>query len=108
MEQQPSQRQEKISSLLQELASEFIRRESSSTSLITVTKANVSRDLRKSTIFVTVLPDDKQEAAMEFLRRKRSDFRDFVKPRLTTKILPMFDFEIDTGEKHRQRIDEVL
>jgi ribosome-binding factor A len=58
-------------------------------------------------IFFTVLPEEKQEAVLEFAKRKRSEFRDYIKTKTRLGRIPTFDFEIDLGEKHRQKIDEI-
>jgi len=101
-------RQEKIGSLLKELVANFLLRENNNTSLITVTSATVSPDLKKATIYITVLPNSKETTALEFAKRKRSEIRDFIKQNMETKVIPFIDIEIDKGEKNRQRIDELL
>ncbi len=101
-------RQEKIKKLIQNLAAKFLQNESNYTSLITVTDANVSKDLKKATIFVTVYPIDSEKSALDFLKRKRKAFKEFAKQKISMRRIPFFDFEIDKGEKNRQRIDELL
>ena len=101
-------RQDIVSNLFRELASMFIQVESNKTSLLTVTDCTVSKDLKKATIFLTVLPDDKERVAIEFLKRRRSDFRTYLKGKLETHTIPFIDFEIDKGEKNRQLIDQLL
>lgn len=101
-------RQEKFKELLRELAAQFLQTESNYTSLITVTDVNISSDLKRSTVFVTVFPENSEASAMDFLKRKRRDFKKFVKTKAKLKFIPFFDFEIDKGEKNRQRIDELL
>jgi ribosome-binding factor A len=93
---------------IQKLASKFIERESSRKSLITVTDVYLTNDFKKVIIFVTVLPDSDEEMALDFLKRQRSDFRDYAKKNSRIRRIPFFDFEIDKGEKSRQRIDELL
>jgi ribosome-binding factor A len=103
-----STRQKKVSELIRHLAAEYISREVVTPGiLITVTRADVSADLEQSDIYITVLPDEKIDTTLQELRRHRTDFRTFVKPQLTTRTLPFFDFKIDLGEKHRQYIDEL-
>jgi len=101
-------RNEKVANLIKELAATFLERESNNTSLVTVTGASVSSDLKLGTVFITVLPEEKEHDALDFAKRKRSELRDFVKKNLNTKSIPFLDIEIDQGEKHRQRIDELL
>ena len=76
-------RKEKISEILKQIAAEFIQKESNYDSMITITNANVSSDFQKATIFVTVFPEDKEESALSFLRRNLSEFRNFVKKKLS-------------------------
>ena len=105
---EPTGRQSKVKNLIKELAAQFLGRENNKTSLITVTDCNVSPDLKKATIFFTVLPANKEHDALEFSKRKRTDMREFLKKNMATKSIPFIDFAIDQGEKNRQKIDELL
>ena len=100
-------RKEKISGVIIEAAAEFIQRESNNNSMITATGVAISPDFQKATVFVTVFPEDKEIPAMEFLRRNLHEFRDYMKTKTRLQRLPWFDFELDAGEKKRQRIDEI-
>ncbi len=101
-------RQNKIKDLFMEMAAQFLQSESNYTSLITVTNADVSSDLKKATIFVTVFPEDSEKDALNFLKRKRKGFREFAKSKARLRRIPFFDFEIDRGEKNRQLIDSLV
>ncbi|HET8575150.1 MAG TPA: ribosome-binding factor A [Candidatus Paceibacterota bacterium] len=98
---------ERKSEQIRRLAGEFIQEESSGLSLITVTRVGGDDHLRKATVFVTILPESSEEEALHFLKRKRGEFREHVKKHSRFKSIPFFDFEIDRGEKNRQRIDEI-
>jgi ribosome-binding factor A len=100
-------RQEKVSSAIKRIAGEYININHSNNYMITPIKTDVSKDLEKSTIYVTVFPEEKEYEAIKNLKRKRSDFRDFFKNQIKIKTIPIFDFEIDLGEKNRQRIDDL-
>lgn len=100
-------RQNKISSLIQHHVAEFVRREAGENSLITITSVDVSGDLKNAVIKFTTLPQDKEDDALNFLKRKRSDFRRYFKSVSVLGALPHIDFEIDRGEHNRQRIDEI-
>ena len=102
------QRNEKVANQIKELAAEFLGRENNRTSLITVISCNASPDLKKATIFITVLPNSKEHDALDFAKRKRAEIRDFLKGKMNTKIIPFLDKQIDQGEKNRQKIDELL
>ena len=99
---------EKLKDQIKKWAAEFLQKESSGSSLITVTDVSLTREAREATIFFTVLPEDKQQAALEFARRQLADFREFMNKKVKTGRMPFFHFDIDRGEKHRQRIDELL
>ncbi|MDZ7725996.1 MAG: ribosome-binding factor A [Candidatus Campbellbacteria bacterium] len=100
-------RQKKVAELIHKLAAEYVSREANSLSMITVTGADISRDLVNAKVFFTVLPEDKEESASEFLERKKYDFREYVRKSTSLKILPKIDFALDLGEKNRQRIEEL-
>lgn len=97
-----------MNTILKELAATFLARENNNTSLITVTSANVSPDFKRATIFITVMPESKEEAALFFAKRQRGNMRDFLKKNMNVKIIPFIEIEIDKGEKNRQKIDELL
>jgi ribosome-binding factor A len=103
-----SERNEKVANLVKELSALFLVRESNNTSLITVTSATCSPDLKRATIFITVLPEDKEHDALDFAKRKRGELREYLKENLRIKTIPFIDIDIDRGEKNRQKIDELL
>lgn len=101
-------RNEKVTKEIKELAAQFLGRENNKTSLITVTSASASPDLKRATIFITVLPSSKKNAALGFVKRRRGELRDFLKKNMPIKTIPFIDIMIDQGEKNRQKIDELL
>lgn len=105
---EPSKRQTQISLELRSIAQDFFQRESSGLSLITVTRTEVSPDMRHGTIFITVLPESKEEAALDFAKRMRTELRHTVMKRLPVKVIPFLEVEIDYGEKNREHINSLL
>ena len=103
-----SQRQIQVALLIKEIAQTFFQRESSGLSLITVTNAEVSPDMRAATVFITVLPESKEVAALDFAKRQRSDLRRAIMKKMETKVIPHMNVELDYGEKNRQHIDKLL
>ncbi|MDO8430553.1 MAG: ribosome-binding factor A [Candidatus Taylorbacteria bacterium] len=102
-----SDRDQKLKDVIKEAAAEFLQREGNYTSILTVTDISLSDRGNQATIFFTVLPEDKEKGALDFVKRKRADFREFFKNKARMRSLPFFDFEIDNGEKNRQKIDEI-
>ena len=103
-----TKRQEKMSELLRHLSAQFLAEEANRSPLITVTRVEIPSDFRHARVFVTVYPESEEKRALVFLKRKRSDLRGFAKTHARMKELPRFDFILDRGEKHRQRIDELI
>ncbi len=101
-------REEKITNHIRELAATFIERESGATSMITVTRVHLSVGGKHATIFVSVLPREKENAAFGFLKRNLGEMRSFIQSRLHIHPIPFFEVEIDEGEKNRQKIDDLL
>lgn len=98
---------ERLKEVLRTHAAEFLAREAGGQSLITVTHADLSSDKKRAIIYITVLPENKEEAAVGFANRQIADFKSFLKERVRMHRIPHIDFAIDTGEKNRQRIDEL-
>lgn len=103
-----SNRHQQIEQLLTEIAADFFNKESNRTSLITVTRASVSENRQRATIFFTVLPETHEQPALEFANRNKEHFREFFKKHARLKRIPQFEFTLDFGEKNRQRIDTLL
>jgi len=102
------QRNEKVANQIKELAAQFLGRENNRTSLITVTSASCSPDLKRATVFITVLPSSKEKDALGFIKRNLGELREFIKKNVEIKTIPFLDVAIDQGEKNRQKIDELL
>src|ERR1035437_708897 len=98
----------RLKDIVQTLASQFIQLESNGTSLVTVTDVHIGDSGKQAVIFFTVLPKDKEKAALDFLKRQRSAFREYAMEKSRIGRIPFFDFEIDSGEKNRQKIDEIV
>lgn len=97
----------RLKEMVREKAGLFLSYESNRQSLITVTNVILSSDSKLATILVTVLPEHKEAAAIDFLKRKRGEFRTFLMKETRAGRIPRIDFAIDLGEKNRQRIDEI-
>jgi ribosome-binding factor A len=99
---------EKSASLISRFAAEYFNIESNNDSLITVTKTDVLNKGKRAIVFFTALPIEKEPTALEFAKRRRQDFRQFIMSKKSFGFVPRIDFEIDLGEHNRQRIDELL
>lgn len=103
-----SRRQHKVSEEIAHQAGEFLARTvKAGGSLITVTHAEIAPDLKKTTIFVSVLPKSREAEVLTQLKRLRTDFHNYLKAKTVLRNVPTVDFAIDIGEENRQRIDEL-
>ncbi|MCR4311239.1 MAG: ribosome-binding factor A [Candidatus Taylorbacteria bacterium] len=98
-------REERVQELIREKAAAFLERESSGSALITVTSVHLTDKESKALVAFTVFPTDKESGVLDFAKRKRSDFRAYLKKETKLFRLPFIDFTIDLGEKNRQKID---
>ena len=75
-------------------AAQFIAREASSDSLITVIRAQSTSHGDRIMVFVSVFPIEKARTAMLFLERQREAFSDHLKKHAKLR-LPRIDFMLD-------------
>lgn len=101
-------RQEKVEGLLQEIIASYLSKEAGTKSFITVTHCDVSSDLKKVTAFISVFPPEHEVEALNFAKRQRPAIRDLFKQKLTMKVIPYLEFEIDEGEKNRQKVEAIF
>lgn len=99
---------QRLESLLGALAAKFLQVNSLGKSLITITRAEISSDLQKITFYISVYPDAFEKEALDFCKRRRSELREYIKEQSRLRILPRLDFDLDLGEKNRQRVDVLL
>lgn len=107
MDQHAFDRHDRVRSLMSELVAGFIREEANADPLITVTRLDIAPNYRNVTVFFTTIPETGENDALIFLKRKGGDLRGYVMKHSNLKIVPYFTFEIDYGERNRQRIDEI-
>lgn len=100
-------RAEKVQEAVREVAAEFLAKEASPQSLITVTQVWLSGDARRANIYISVLPETAENAALAFANRNRRELAEFFRTRIRGVFPPHFEFKIDRGEKNRQRLDEL-
>lgn len=103
-----STKDDRIKEILRDLGARFLLLNGNGSSLITVTNVELISRGKNATIFFTVFPTEFEKTALEFAKRKRSEFKEFVMDESKLGRVPQLDFEIDTGEKNRQKIDSLL
>ena len=102
-----SRRPNQVAETIAHHAALFFARESNQRSLITVTRADISPDLKNVVVYFSVLPENMEVSALAFAKRVRTDFREYLKSKMPIGHIPTVDFSLDLGEKNRQRIDDL-
>ena len=100
-------RQVQVEETVAHHAADFLAREIGIKALLTVTHADMSPSYKEATIYFSVLPATMEEDALKSVKRSRSDFREYLRTHSKLHPIPTVDFEIDLGEKNRQRVDEL-
>jgi ribosome-binding factor A len=106
-----SRRTDRLSDLLRAELSELILREIKDPriKLVSLTGVDVTSDLRRAVVRVSVLGEESQrEEAVEALRHARGFLRTELAHRLRTRVTPELVFELDRGAEHSQKISDLL
>ncbi len=100
-------RQEKVNSLLKNLAASFLSKKTADV-LITITRIETSKDLKSAKIFISIFPENKEKETLIWLNGEKNELRKFIGSQIKMKFLPSLEFEIDKEERSRKRIEELL
>jgi len=100
-------KREKTGEILHRLAAQFAREEATDSSLLTITRVEVSPTGKEAKVFFTTLPESQEDTALKFLIRKTPEFKRYVRDESRLGIIPHINFKIDYGERNRQRLDEI-
>ena len=95
-------RKSKVEQLIKEAVATFVLHEANTDPMITITRVDMSPDLKRALIFFTTIPDGKEQDALIFLKRTATELRKYLKEHARLKRIPHIDFFIDAGERHRQ------
>lgn len=102
----------KIQNLLREVTADIVARTVPFPDglLVTVTRTAVSDDLYYATVFVSVLAPDAaaEHAALDQLHRATGAIQYALNRKLRMRPVPRITFDVDQGEKRRERIEKLL
>jgi ribosome-binding factor A len=93
----PSRRQERVAKrVMQELVEAFRDLKNADLGFVTVTRCEVSPDLRHAKVYVSVWGDEARRAkTLEELKRNASRLKGIIGRPLATKVVPTLHFEFD-------------
>lgn len=76
--------------------------------LVTITRADTSKDLGQTKIYLSVLPTEKSNQVLKKLEKEVFNLQKILNKRLDMRPVPKIRFEIDQSIKHAERIEELL
>lgn len=100
-------RSERVAEHIRAFVADFINKESSHKSLITVTKVFVYDSFKKAIIFVTVLPENQEDAVVDFLNRKRGEIQTYLKKHGKLSVIPRFEVKIDKSNEIYDKLKDL-
>ena len=105
-----SLRIEKVNELIKQEVGKIILSEInfSTDIMVTVMRAEVSKDLRYADVFISVLPFEKKEEAEEILKENIYFIQKILNKKLFMKPLPRIKFKIDDTGEYVGKIDELI
>ena len=99
---------EKMESAISREAAMFFEREGNKTALITVTHTVLSKRGNGATLFISVFPEDKEKAALDFVNRNLGELRKVLREKIRSRAIPSFKVVADHGEQTRNHINQLL
>ena len=87
----------RFDAVILQCAAEFIHQLSNQTSLITVTHVTVAPGSEGVTVFISVLPKNKEGEVLRFLSRHQNELRSLIRKRTHRAVQPV-TFTIDNAE----------
>ncbi len=104
-----SRRQKKVAHLIKTLIAERVYQTiPDSTGLVTVTRVDMSKDLKTAQVFISFFGNGDEEDVIRLLRSQAGSFRKAVASGSKLKYNPLLIFELDPLVVVSERIDELI
>ncbi len=100
----------RVSSLIQEELSKIIQRyvDFPEGALVTVSEVNVSPDLEKAEVKISVIPTDLSKESLVILNKSAGRLQHLLNRKLNIKPMPRIDFEVDYGLAKAAEVEKLL
>ena len=105
-----SKRIQRVNQLVKYEVSQAILKEGVSPKdvLVTVTRAETSPDLKQSSVFISVIPGERKDEAINLLNRKIYWLQQKINKRLKIRPVPKITFTEEKKTKQAARVEEIL
>lgn len=105
-----SRRQKRVASLLKEELSRLLIElfQDSSSGIITITRVEVSKDLKAARVYLSLYGYEKKEKILDFLEKRKGFLRKSVASKTKLKYNPLLIFSLDPTEDYQEQIDKII
>lgn len=76
--------------------------------IATVTKVKTAKDLKNTTVFLSIIPNNKTLSTFDFLRKKIGLLQHHLGEQLTFRYTPRITLKIDYTEQEANKIEALL
>ncbi len=100
----------KLNSLVQQEVAGILSREVEfpRSFFVTVTRAEVADDAESAKVWVSVLPANAEQSALEIIQKRIADVQSILNKRLVMKFVPKLTFLLDHSEERATYMSQVL
>jgi ribosome-binding factor A len=105
-----TRRQKRVASLIKEELSHLLIEgiQDSSSGLITITRVEMSPDLKTAHIYLSVFGGEQNEAIIELLNGKKGYLRKSIASKVKLKYNPLLIFSFDPNPDYEAKIDKLI
>ncbi|UOE38681.1 30S ribosome-binding factor RbfA [Chryseobacterium oryzae] len=108
-----SNRQRKVSQIIQEDFAELFRKQASESKqsiLVSVSDVKVTPDLGIAKIYLSVFPQEFRQAVMKEIEENKAQYRNFIGQKMAkqVRIIPQLNFYLDTTLDDVEKIEREL
>lgn len=105
-----SKRSEQISEVLKHELNNYLIKEAEppKDTLITITKVEVTQDLERAFISLSVLPIDKTGTVLKFMKREMREASRYLKKHMALRRVPRLEIVVDDSALKLRSVDRAL
>lgn len=105
-----SRRQKRVASLIKEELSRLLVEvlQDSSKGLITITRVEMSKDLKTAYIYLSIFGFEQKNVILEHLNKRKGYLRKSIASKTKLKYNPMLIFSLDPIFDHEESIDKLI
>ena len=105
-----TRRQKRVASLIKEELSRLLIEgfQNSSSGLITVTRVEMTPDLKTARIYLSIFGGNQHNTVLEILEKKSGYLRKSIASKVKLKYNPMLIFSFDPSPDHEAKIDKLI